>query len=129
MATVEAGSRSSSEFQLKNGPSDGISRVRFAPNSPQFLLSSSWDSSLRLYDVQANTMRVKFLSGGPLLDCAFQDPIHVWSGGLEGQLRSADINSSTESIVGTHESAIRSGAIHSFIVQSHPIEAWNVVSF
>ncbi|TRY63183.1 hypothetical protein TCAL_04016 [Tigriopus californicus] len=107
MATVEAGSRSSSEFQLKNGPADGISRVRFAPNSPQFLLCSSWDSTLRLYDVQANTMRVKFLSGGPLLDCAFQDPIHVWSGGLEGQLRSADINSSTESIVGTHENAIR----------------------
>eukprot|EP00095_Tigriopus_kingsejongensis_P006900 maker-scaffold126_size328755-snap-gene-1.16 protein:Tk06900 transcript:maker-scaffold126_size328755-snap-gene-1.16-mRNA-1 annotation:"mitotic checkpoint protein bub3" len=85
--------------QLKQCPTDGISRARFAPNSPQFLLCSSWDASLRLYDVQANTLRVNFLSGGPLLDWTFQDPIHVWSGGLEGQLRTADINSNTETIV------------------------------
>ena len=36
-----------------------------------------------------------------------QDPIHVWSGGLDNTLRMGDINSSTESVVGTHENAIR----------------------
>ena len=36
-----------SEFQLSNPPSDGISCVKFAPNSSQHLLVSSWDSSVR----------------------------------------------------------------------------------
>ena len=43
---------SSSEFQLKNGPDDGISAVKFGPSSSQFLLVSSWDTNVRLYDVQ-----------------------------------------------------------------------------
>ena len=47
-------SESSSEFQLKNGPEDGISAVKFGPNSSQFLLVSSWDTNVRLYDVQVN---------------------------------------------------------------------------
>ena len=61
----------------------------------------------------------------PVLDCAFQvlfefyaqrivvilvanqDPIHVWSGGLDNILKSFDINSSTESAHGSHEGAIK----------------------
>ena len=36
-----------------------------------------------------------------------QDPIHVWSGGLDGSLHGGDINSSTETVVGRHDDAIR----------------------
>ena len=36
-----------------------------------------------------------------------QDPIHVWSGGLDNILKSFDINSSTESAHGSHEGAIK----------------------
>ncbi len=36
-----------SEFQLTNPPIDGISCVKFAPNSSQYLLVSSWDCSVR----------------------------------------------------------------------------------
>ena len=38
---------------------------------------------------------------------ANQDPIHVWSGGLDNILKSFDINSSTESAHGSHEGAIK----------------------
>ena len=75
-------SENRSEFKLKNGPDDGISAVRFGPTSSQFLLASSWDSHVRLYDVVSNSLRLKYSHGGrPVLSCAFQDPIHVWSGG------------------------------------------------
>ena len=75
-------SENRSEFKLKNGPDDGISAVRFGPSSSQFLLASSWDSHVRLYDVVSNSLRLKYSHGGrPVLSCAFQDPIHVWSGG------------------------------------------------
>ena len=43
----------------------------------------------------------------PVLSCAFQDPIHVWSGCLDGKLKSFDINSNQESVIGMHENTIR----------------------
>jgi len=95
------------EFKLKSPPTDGISRVRFGPSGAQFLLVSSWDCGLRLYDVVNNTLRVRFAHSAPVLDCCFQDPIHVWSGGLDNALTSSDVNSSTETAVGQHENAVR----------------------
>ena len=42
-----------------------------SPNTSQFLLVSSWDTSVRLYDVPANSMRLKYQHTGAVLDCAF----------------------------------------------------------
>lgn len=61
------------EFKLNNAPTDGISAVKFGPNSSQFLLVSSWDNFVRLYDVNANNLRVNYEHDGhPVLDCCFQ---------------------------------------------------------
>jgi cell cycle arrest protein BUB3 len=54
-----------SEFRLKDAPEDAISSVRFGPNSSQFLLASSWDTNVRLYDVVNNNLRVKYSHGRP----------------------------------------------------------------
>uniref|UniRef100_A0A8C7BKX4 BUB3 mitotic checkpoint protein n=1 Tax=Neovison vison TaxID=452646 RepID=A0A8C7BKX4_NEOVI len=64
----------SNEFKLNQPPKDGISSVKFSPNTSQFLLVSSWDTSVRLYDVPANSMRLKYQHTGAVLDCAFYDP-------------------------------------------------------
>ncbi|EPY78224.1 budding uninhibited by benzimidazoles 3-like protein [Camelus ferus] len=61
----------SNEFKLNQPPEDGISSVKFSPNTSQFLLVSSWDTSVRLYDVPANSMRLKYQHTGAVLDCAF----------------------------------------------------------
>jgi len=61
-----------SETKLNSAPEDGISAVKFAPNSSQFLLVSSWDCSVRLYDVNDNIMRIKYMHLSPVLDCCFQ---------------------------------------------------------
>lgn len=60
------------EIQLHNAPSDVISSCKFAPNSNQFVLVTSWDCTLRLYDTVNNIQRHKFLHDAPVLDCAFQ---------------------------------------------------------
>lgn len=60
------------EYKLNNCPGDGISAVKFGPTSPQFLVVSSWDSTVRLYDVMSNTMRLKYNHQQPVLDCCFQ---------------------------------------------------------
>ena len=101
------GESNKSEFRLKSAPEDGISSVRFGPNSSQFLLVSSWDKNVRLYDVTNNNLRVKYSHQRPVLSCAFQDPIHVWSGCLDGKLKSFDINSNQESVIGMHDNTIR----------------------
>lgn len=157
----------SNEYKLNQGPEDGISAVKFSPSTAQFLLVSSWDCTVRLFDVVTNTMRMKYQHIGPVLDCAFyvscrffivvvvvvvagsskkfehtdslslmlQDPTHSWSGGLDAQLKSHDLNTDqgllkiivclfisvfyahqmnaapplflTDTIVGTHDAPIR----------------------
>ncbi|XP_013397809.1 mitotic checkpoint protein BUB3 [Lingula anatina] len=96
------------EFKLNNQPTDGISAVKFAPNSSQFLLVSSWDCGVRLYDVIANNLRMKFFHSSPVLDCCFQDAVHSYSGGLDNTLKMFDFNMGAETHVGTHDAPIRS---------------------
>lgn len=61
----------SNEYKLNQGPEDSISAVKFSPSTAQFLLVSSWDCTVRLYDVVTNTMRMKYQHTAPVLDCAF----------------------------------------------------------
>ncbi|KAL4664812.1 hypothetical protein H8957_016365, partial [Semnopithecus entellus] len=97
----------SNEFKLNQPPEDGISSVKFSPNTSQFLLVSSWDTSLRLYGVPANSMRLKYQHTCAVLDCAFYHPMHAWSGGLDHQLKIHDLNIDQENLVGTHDAPIR----------------------
>uniref|UniRef100_W5MNG7 Mitotic checkpoint protein BUB3 n=2 Tax=Lepisosteus oculatus TaxID=7918 RepID=W5MNG7_LEPOC len=97
----------SNEFKLSQGPEDSTSAVKFSPSTSQFLLVSSWDTTVRLYDVGANSMRMKYQHLAPVLDCAFYDPTHAWSGGLDMQLKTHDLNTDQETIVGTHDAPIR----------------------
>ncbi|XP_060581923.1 mitotic checkpoint protein BUB3-like isoform X1 [Ruditapes philippinarum] len=96
-----------SEFQLKNPPTDGITAVKFGPNSSQFLLTSSWDTSVRLYDVIANHLRMKYNHPAPVLDCCFHDAVHCYSGGVDNTLKVYDFNTNTGTNVGTHDAPIR----------------------
>lgn len=70
--TVTRVAESRTEFKLKSLPEDAISSVKFAPKSNQFLLLSSWDCSVRLYDVVANVERHKYNHELPVLDVCFR---------------------------------------------------------
>ncbi|XP_048465148.1 mitotic checkpoint protein BUB3 [Rhincodon typus] len=97
----------SNEFKLNQCPEDGISAIKFSPNTSQFLLVSSWDCTVRLYDITSNNMRLKYQHSAAVLDCAFHDPTHSWSGGLDLSLKMRDLNTDQESIVGSHDASIR----------------------
>uniref|UniRef100_U5EUS7 Mitotic checkpoint protein BUB3 n=1 Tax=Corethrella appendiculata TaxID=1370023 RepID=U5EUS7_9DIPT len=96
-----------SEIQIQSPPTDVISAVKFAPNSSQFLLVSSWDCSVRLYDVQNNSMRQKYYHDTPVLDIAFQDSVRTVSGGLDNLVKIYDLNTHSENILGTHDDAVK----------------------
>lgn len=95
------------EFKLNSPPTDGVSAVKFCPGSSQFLLASSWDCTVRLYDVAGNFMRMKYTHSAPVMDCCFQDPVHAYSGGIDNCLKMYDFNTNTESTVGKHDNAVR----------------------
>lgn len=97
---------SQAEFRL-SGPEDAISAVKFGPQGNQFLLASSWDGLLRLYDTTTQNLKQKYPHESPILDCCFSDPAHAFSGGLDRTLKSFDLNTASESVVGSHNHAIR----------------------
>ncbi|KAI4386394.1 hypothetical protein MLD38_004329 [Melastoma candidum] len=61
-----------SRLPLGNPIADTITNLEFSPRSNN-LLVSSWDSSLRLYDVEGSVLRVEAPSVAALLDCCFLD--------------------------------------------------------
>jgi len=97
----------SSEYKLNDCPTDGISAVKFSPTGSQFLLTSSWDSSLCLYDVAANSQRFRYDESSPVLDCCFSDPVHGWSGGLDGSVTAYDFNVGKQTKFGNHNEGVR----------------------
>jgi len=86
---------------------DGITQLRFCPDSENFLLVSSWDSGVRVYDVNANQIRSRFSHKAGVLDCCFANQNLVFSSGIDRTIKVYDIQTAAEDIVGTHEKGIR----------------------
>ncbi|KAL5725876.1 hypothetical protein ACHQM5_008966 [Ranunculus cassubicifolius] len=82
--------------------SDGISKIRFAPKSNN-LLVSSWDSSLRLYDVENSVTRLEISCGESLLGCCFQDEENAFSIGSDFGVRRHNFDLGTVSTLGFHD--------------------------
>eukprot|EP00640_Fibrocapsa_japonica_P003122 CAMPEP_0113944414 /NCGR_PEP_ID=MMETSP1339-20121228/34406_1 /TAXON_ID=94617 /ORGANISM="Fibrocapsa japonica" /LENGTH=333 /DNA_ID=CAMNT_0000949619 /DNA_START=85 /DNA_END=1086 /DNA_ORIENTATION=+ /assembly_acc=CAM_ASM_000762 len=94
------------EYFLNGPPTDGISSVTFGPSSNN-LLASSWDSCVYLYDAGANVRLASFPCKAAVLDCCFWDPQHGFCGGLDRSLKMFDFNNGSESVLGSHNGAIR----------------------
>uniref|UniRef100_A0A1I8H9V1 WD_REPEATS_REGION domain-containing protein n=1 Tax=Macrostomum lignano TaxID=282301 RepID=A0A1I8H9V1_9PLAT len=95
------------EVRLKEPPEDGISAVKFQPNSCQHLLVSSWDGSVRLYDVNKNSLRSTYYHQQPVLDCDFSEAARSFSGGLDCVLLGYDWTAGKDIVVGYHDRPIR----------------------
>ncbi|KAI9095892.1 WD40-repeat-containing domain protein [Phlyctochytrium arcticum] len=94
-------------FELGSPPSDGISSVVFSPEDPSLLLAGSWDSKIRLYDVSRDELRHEWTDKKAVLDVCFPDATHAYAVGLDRTLKRMDMNSTTQSTVGSHDDAIR----------------------
>ncbi|XP_055809986.1 mitotic checkpoint protein BUB3.3 [Solanum dulcamara] len=81
---------------------DAISRIRFAPHSNNLLISS-WDSSLRLYDVDSSKLRMEAPSEAALLDCCFENERVCFSAASDGSVNRYDLDSGIKVTVGNHD--------------------------
>ncbi|GAB4840075.1 hypothetical protein Ancab_020784 [Ancistrocladus abbreviatus] len=89
-------------LSFENPIQDAISRLRFAPRSNNLLISS-WDSVLRLYDVDDCKLRLEAGNEAALLDCCFQDESVAYSAGSDGSVCRYDLQSGTHYTIGNHD--------------------------
>lgn len=96
---------------LPSPPFDSISSVRYSPSNPDHLLVSSWDTSVRLYEVGENggkesEAKAKFDHRAPVLACCFSDATHAFSGGLDTSVRELDLGTENMRNLGAHNDSI-----------------------
>ncbi|XP_030455050.1 mitotic checkpoint protein BUB3.3 isoform X2 [Syzygium oleosum] len=87
--------------KLENPARDAISGVQFAPRSNN-LLVSSWDSCLRLFDVDGSELRLEAPSEAALLGCCFQDESVAFSVGSDGSVIRYNLHSGAQDTIGSH---------------------------
>eukprot|EP01117_Protostelium_nocturnum_P004846 TRINITY_DN1757_c0_g1_i1.p1 TRINITY_DN1757_c0_g1~~TRINITY_DN1757_c0_g1_i1.p1 ORF type:complete len:329 (+),score=101.50 TRINITY_DN1757_c0_g1_i1:1147-2133(+) len=97
---------SANQHEVLPAPSDGVSQLRIQSN--RFLLASSWDSQVRLYDISSNTLKASYSHKAAVLDCVFaSDRLVTYSGGIDREVKSFEINTESEQVLGQHEKTIR----------------------
>ncbi|EQC36460.1 hypothetical protein SDRG_05915 [Saprolegnia diclina VS20] len=94
---------------LSPSPTDGITCVRFSSGHEDHLLVSSWDCSVRVYDVPNHRLRLKMEVGSPVLaTCYGADKSSAFSGGLESSVLQHNLEqpSNTHATLGSHAKAV-----------------------
>jgi len=94
------------ELELISPTFDSISSLEFSPSSPNDLLVASWDTSLQLYDIASNSLKSKYDHKAAVLDCAFSDGGHAFSGGLDTWVREFDLETQNTNFLGQHDESI-----------------------
>ncbi|KAJ3096214.1 mitotic spindle checkpoint protein Bub3 [Phlyctochytrium planicorne] len=91
----------SADFELLDPPQDGISALSFCPHDSRYLLT------VGLYDLADNVKRLGYAHEGAVLDVVYASSNHAYSGGLDRTLKCFDMTSASESILGSHDDAIK----------------------
>ncbi|KAH6908471.1 WD40 repeat-containing protein [Coprinopsis sp. MPI-PUGE-AT-0042] len=111
-----------STITLPSLPFDSISCIRWSPVSPDQLMVSSWDTTVRLYDIgdvpynsggRPSEMRAKFDHRAAVLTCAWGEGASTgkgYSGGLDTSVRELDLNNEKITHLGKHDDSVSSMA-------------------
>ncbi|KAF8240272.1 WD40 repeat-like protein [Tricholoma matsutake] len=101
---------SDDQIFISSPPFDSISSVRYSPTNPDHLLVSSWDTSVRLYQIGNESEQIaKFDHRAAVLACCFNsNGTHGYSGGLDTTVRVLDLGSESPRLLGSHNDSISS---------------------
>jgi len=115
---------STSQYELFNPPSDGISKVRFA-NKTNFLAVASWDKTVRFHDAVGNTLKQTWECPAAVLDvCYDTSDSCIGSGGLGRQLLLHHPANGAQDVIGNHQNAI-SCVEHSSSIGCYITGSWD----
>jgi WD40 repeat protein len=103
------------DYALIAPPSDGITSLAFSPSAhdSNLLLAGSWDSTLRIYDVQQNIPKYTHYFDGAILSCCYNaDGSQSYCAGLDASVHALDHTRNTKSAIGSHTAPISSIAFN-----------------
>ncbi|KAG2236308.1 WD40-repeat-containing domain protein [Thamnidium elegans] len=95
-----------SQYELRDSPTDGITQICFSPYNKDLLLVSSWDKTLRLYNVESNELLQKIETDAGILACCFGEGDTVYFGGLDSLVHSIDLKTKRRTTLGPHNKPI-----------------------
>ncbi|KAJ3138470.1 hypothetical protein HK100_012674 [Physocladia obscura] len=93
--------------ELFDPPSDTISGLSFSRFEDTSLLVSSWDKTVRLYDAHENSLRYSYTHDAAVLDVSFATKTIAVSGGLDKHVKSVDLHTTHQEILGSHDEAVK----------------------
>ena len=98
----------SADVQVPDGPPDTVSAMAFSPTA-DFLAVSSWDNSVRVYEVGAQIQgRASYSHEGPAFDvCWSSDGTKILSGGADNAGRMFDVQTGQSTQVAQHQAPIK----------------------
>ncbi|XP_009127726.1 mitotic checkpoint protein BUB3.3 isoform X1 [Brassica rapa] len=93
---------SGARLEFQNPIEDSISKLKFSPESNNLLIAS-WDSYLRLYNVESSSLILQLYSRAALLDCCFENESTSYTSGSDGFIQRYDLNAGTVDRIGRHD--------------------------
>ncbi|PSS16605.1 hypothetical protein M430DRAFT_66961 [Amorphotheca resinae ATCC 22711] len=101
------------QFELSNPPTDAVSSLQFAPNSPTRLLVSSWDKHVYLYETHGEEaggrLIEKYEHRAPVLDVCFgADDNEAFSAGMDWQVKRINLETGEQTVLSTHTAPVKS---------------------
>ena len=113
------------QLELVSPPTDPISAVKFAPNSPTRLLVASWDKNVYLYDVKDGPngkLIRKYPHRAAVLDVCFgADDNTAFTAGLDWDVNKIDLETGEMTLLSSHEKGVKSvaySARHSLLISA-----------
>ncbi|VDK82770.1 unnamed protein product [Litomosoides sigmodontis] len=102
----------STEGTIPHPSNTQISKVQFSPDdNGQFLAVSSWEGAVRVYHFPAGPVTALekrvYTHAKPVLACTFFTKNDIASGGLDNLIKTYNMESGVESILGHHEAPVR----------------------
>ncbi|SCU87211.1 LAMI_0D05182g1_1 [Lachancea mirantina] len=99
------------DIVINNPAEDSISEIAFSPQQDFLFSVSSWDSKVRVWDVNGGMpqCRAEFQHQGPVLATKWSmDGTKIASGGCDNAVMAYDVASGAAQQVGAHDSAVKS---------------------
>ncbi|CAN6844053.1 unnamed protein product [Brassica oleracea] len=93
---------SGARLEFQNPIEDAISKLKFSPESNNLLIAS-WDSYLRLYNVESSSLILQLYSRAALLDCCFENESTSYTSGSDGFIQRYDLDAGTVDRIGGHD--------------------------
>ena len=97
-------------ISLPDAPSDGITALGYLGNK-SLVASTSWDGTVRVHDTRLQKLELLQAMDIPLLSLAVHGERILFTGGIDGGIRKFDIESSTTTVVGRHETSSRTDSL------------------